>query len=199
MNRRELLKLSSLLLGTAACSSVSRAIMAGVITNPETMNKVFSDPQKATVNLLSEMIIPTTDTPGAITAGVPDFIATIVGDWYNETEREIFFNGLKSLDQHCLAAEDKVFHLAGDATRKSALDAEMAAAREYKATPSGSIHPMAKQDDSYTPFFTKLKELVVLGYYTSETGAKQELIYLPMPGYYDGEFEFAKVGRQWIS
>ena len=51
--------------------------------------------------------------------------------------------------------------------------------------------------DQNTPFFTKLKELTVLGYFTSEVGAKQALAYNPMPMRYDGDYDFDKVGREW--
>jgi hypothetical protein len=49
------------------------------------------------------------------------------------------------------------------------------------------------------PFYVKLKELTVLGYYTSELAAQSELVYLPVPGRYDGDFLFAEIGRQWTT
>ncbi len=58
---------------------------------------------------------------------------------------------------------------------------------------------MTEHNDPNSPFFTKLKELVVLGDYTSEVGATQELVDAPMPGYYDGNVDFNMVKRQWIS
>ena len=48
------------------------------------------------------------------------------------------------------------------------------------------------------PFFLKLKELTVLGYYTSEVGATSELLYRPVPGAYDGDALFSDSNRQWI-
>ena len=199
MQRRDLIKLSSLVFGAAASASVSRALLAGAGSNPNALKTTFSDQQQTTIGLLSEMIIPTTDTPGALAAGVPDFIATIVGEWYEPNEREIFFGGLQALDKHCDAAEGKAFHIASQSARKAALDAQQELAAQYQAPSAAGAHPLARSYDGNTPFFTKLKELVVLGYYTSEVGAKQELIYAPMPGYFDGEVDFATVGRQWIS
>jgi hypothetical protein len=51
--------------------------------------------------------------------------------------------------------------------------------------------------DEQSPFFHKLKLLTVLGYYTSEIGSQQELSYNPVPGRYEGDVDFDKVGRQW--
>lgn len=200
MHRRELLKLTALLLGGAASASVTRAVLAGAPINPGLGRVIFNEGQQASVALLSEMIIPTTDTPGAIKAGVPDFIATIVSQWYNEVERKVFFEGLHALDAHCQAAEGVPFHEAGEATRIAALREQEQITVNYQSQQAAAGgHPMAKNPDGNLPFFGKLKELVVVGYYTSEVGATQELSYLPMPGFYDGDYDYAKVGRRWIS
>ena len=44
--------------------------------------------------------------------------------------------------------------------------------------------PKAKQ--SYSPFFTILKDLTLTGYFTSEVGCTQALEYVAVPGRYDG-------------
>ena len=185
------------MLGGIASASLSRALLAteGAVT--ATAANVFSSEQKATVDLLAEMIIPTTDTPGALSAGVPDFIASIVDSWYTTTERNIFFDGLSQLNQFTQAQEDTPFHLASEAARIAALKDQEQRAANYQPPPITRMG--LPKEDEQAPFFKKLRELVVLGYYTSEVGAKQELIYLPMPGYYDGNVNFADVGRQWIS
>lgn len=198
MHRRALLKISALFLGGTASLSVTQALLAGASAKPEAMGQYFSAEQQQAVNLLAEMIIPTTDTPGAVSAGVPDFIATIVGEWYNDTERRIFHNGLLALNTFCQAQEKKDFVRATEATRLAALTAQEHEANDYQS-PAHAGHPMAKHNDDNLPFFSKLKELVVLGYYTSEVGATQELIYTPMPGYYDGNVDFNKVNRQFTS
>ena len=48
------------------------------------------------------------------------------------------------------------------------------------------------------PFFVKMKELTVLGYFTSELAAQTELDYQPVPGSYDGDALFDDTGRQWV-
>ncbi|MGK0418710.1 MAG: hypothetical protein ACJAST_003826 [Halopseudomonas sp.] len=196
MHRRELLKYTALLLGGAASASVSRAVLAAAPINLGLGKIIFNQGQQASVALLSEMIIPTTDTPGAIKAGVPDFIASIVSEWYNDTERKVFFQGLHDLDSHCQAAEGNPFHTASEAVQLASLQEQEQIAAAYKS-PNKAGHPMAKQNDESLPFFAKLKELVVVGYYSSEVGATQELSYLPMPMFYDGEYDYSKIGRRW--
>jgi hypothetical protein len=198
MLRRELLKYTAMLLGGAASASVTRAVLAAAPINLGFGKIIFNEDQQSSVSLLSEMIIPTTDTPGAIKAGVPDFIATIVSEWYNDTERKVFFLGLHDLDSHCLAAEGQPFHAACEAAQLAALQGQEQIASAYKSTNKAG-HPLAKQSNDNLPFFAKLKELVVVGYYTSEVGAKQELSYLPMPMFYDGDYDYSKIGRRWTS
>ena len=48
-------------------------------------------------------------------------------------------------------------------------------------------------------FFQHLRQLVVLGYYSSEVGCKQERVYVPVPGRYDGKYPFADVRRVFSS
>ena len=45
-------------------------------------------------------------------------------------------------------------------------------------------------------FFRTLKELVLVGYYTSEIGATQELRMAPM-GSWSGDIPYADVGQAW--
>ena len=42
---------------------------------------VFTPAQRALMTALSERVLPTTDTPGAIAAGVPAFIEKLLADW----------------------------------------------------------------------------------------------------------------------
>ena len=196
MQRRELLKLSALLLGTAASASLSRAVLAGAGTASKTTTSPFTKAQQQSIRLLSDMIIPPTDTPGAVEAGVPAFINSIYADWYTDAERKIFSDGLAALDAFCIKQEKKSFDTASAEARLAALRDQESIASQYKS-PLGAGSPFKQADDENAPFFKKIKELVVLGYYTSEVGATQELAYLPMPGYYDGNYDYAKAGRPW--
>jgi gluconate 2-dehydrogenase subunit 3-like protein len=53
--------------------------------------------------------------------------------------------------------------------------------------------------DKARVFFRAMKELTILGYYTSQPGATKELRYVQVPGRYDGCVPFAKIGREWAT
>jgi hypothetical protein len=56
---------------------------------------------------------------------------------------------------------------------------------------------LERLDREAQPFFRSLKELTLVGYYTSEVGATRELHHVPVPGRYDGCVPLAQVGRTW--
>ena len=194
MQRRQLLIVAASLFGAGVSASLSKAVLAGAKPSARAAAAHFSESELRAVELLCDMIIPATDTPGALEAGVADFIACIVFDWYREAERAAFIGGLKALDDHCLASEQTPFASASQRAREAALgeQAQLASGSAPGFVPFGG-----SPDDPDAPFFSRIKALVVLGYYTSEIGATQELIYMPVPGEYKGDVDFAEVGRQW--
>ena len=81
--------------------------------------------------------------------------------------------------------------------RRSRVQAELSFRLASYVPPPGTS--VFGKPDERSPFFFKLKLLTVLGYYTSEIGATNELAFNPVPARYDGDVDFAKVGKQWTS
>ena len=196
MKRRELIQNLALITGAALSPSVVQAMINGIDGRVSIENPVLNNAQRKTCAVLSELIIPRTDTPGAIEAGVPHFIELMISDWYTETERTIFIDGLATLENYCHQRFGKPFMQCDEASQIAALSYMEAAGADYKSQLTNM--PFAKEVDEYVPFFGKLKELTVIGYYTSEVGAKQELIYQPMPMEYR-DIDYREIGRQWSS
>jgi len=196
MKRRELIQHLALLTGAALSPSIVNAMINGIDGRVTIKNPAFNEQQRATCTVLAELIIPRTDTPGAIDAGVPKFIELMVSDWYTDVERKIFLEGLASIDSYCREQFSDGFLHCAEKNQITALSYMEEAASSYKGK-SGGI-PLLKEIDENVPFFPKIKELTVIGYYTSEKGASQELVYNPMPMKYE-DIEFRDVGRQWSS
>jgi len=191
MNRRELLRTASVLLGGALSASLARGVLGGTIAG---VGGPIAEIQLKKLSVLCEMIIPKTDTPGAIEAGVPAFVAMMVNRWYTDAERRIFFAGMDDLDTYCVGHYGAGFLQCDEAQRADALTCAENTAKTYRGSPFAFD---TKSVDPNSPFFTKLKELTVLGYCMSETGSKQFLAYNPMPMRFDGDYEFSKVGTEW--
>lgn len=189
----------------AASSGIaSRLVQAGALEggalHRSSGRSALTAPQRAMVAQLAELIIPDTDTPGAGKAGVPAFIDHILTSWYTPEERRIFIAGLNDVEADCAKRFGRTFAACNTSQRVEVLSAAEAASIEIR---NADQHPgMGVQDepDAATPFFYKLKELTVLGYYTSEIGSTTELNYNPVPGRFDGDVDFEAIGgRQWSS
>jgi hypothetical protein len=109
---------------------------------------------------VSELIIPTTDTGGALAAGVPDFVKMMVSEWFSQAERENFIAGL-----HEFSAGSKYGKKFAELTarQKDQYFGELLATAEGSASATR------------TPFVVLMKRLTIFGYYTSELGATSEL------------------------
>ncbi len=198
MNRRELLLAAISTMAGVMVGSPTLRVIAGEVPPASASRVVLQGHQPEMVRVLAEMIIPATDTPGAIEAGVPRFIEMMVADWYTDTERGIFLDGLAALDASCRTAYGTDFLGCSAEQRIAALsEAEKSAVAYVSPLPPGFLATMAKLIDERTPFFAKLKELTVVGYFSSELGATEFLEYNPMPMRYDGDFDFAEVGTHW--
>ena len=92
MDRREFL-LQAAIAATWSPSLV-RAVEAGSQLHTTPTASLFDQRQRSMVTLLAEMIIPKTDTPGAVEPAVPAFIDQIRSSWYTQAERAIFAAGL---------------------------------------------------------------------------------------------------------
>jgi hypothetical protein len=184
VNRRDAIHRIGLLLGAAVTPEVARAVQAGFTTPPPGQAlRSLTAPQAELVATLAEHIIPTTDTPGARAARVHAFIDALLADIFTAAERERFRASLADVDARARAAAGTPF-LGCTARQQVAILEEL----EREAQPARA---------SQAPFFPWLKELTLVGYYTSEIGASQELKYVHVAGRYDGDVPYEQVGRAY--
>lgn len=115
---------------------------------------------------VSELIIPTTDTGGALAAGVPDFVKMMLSSWFTAAERDHFVAGLHEFAAGARRKYGKPF-AALTAHQKDDYVGELLAAAEVAKPPEGT--------GAAVPFVVLMKRLTVFGYYTSELGATVEL------------------------
>lgn len=146
----------------------------------------FSENDRAAIAALSEIIIPTTDTPGAIAAGVPKYIEFMLTEWYDKEERTRFLIGIKQVIAYAQVTENEEFS-----------NLEESAQTEIVQRMQDGRMPVMK--DGGNDFFEHIKQLTLAGYYTSEIGMTVERIYLPVPGRFDGFYPYEKAGTLFTS
>ena len=162
MNRRELIKNVGLILG----GTLSAPTLFAMNRREKSLPPLGSDfkltaQQRQVVAEVAETILPKTNTPGAKDAGVPAFVEMMLQDCYEQKECTTFLEGVKNL-------ETADFLNMNTAQRIEALKKIEA---ESKKLSYGS-----------TSFWRLMKELTLLGYYTSEVGTKASFEYVPIPG-----------------
>jgi len=179
-DRRGLLATATALLGAELVMPLGRALAAEAVPGFAPSQVQFTPEQRAQVSAICERIIPATDTPGATAAGVPAFIEMMLADWYSSQERDDFLNGLGILEGRSWTQYEKTF---------PALTAEQ----------QDALLTIALQEHLGGDFFNHCKQMTILGYYTSEIGCRQERVYVPVPGHYDGKYPYAQVKRVFSS
>jgi gluconate 2-dehydrogenase gamma chain len=193
VNRRTAVKSLGLLLGAAVSPSVARAIGAGYrAPAPGSSYRVLTAAQGELLATLAEIIIPATDTPGARAARVDAYIDGMLADVFTAAEREQFLAGLNEVDARARAAHGVTFV---ETTPERQVTLLQAMAEEGKNAPPRPKRRRARPEPG--AFFPWLKELTMVGYYTSEIGAAQELKYVHVAGKYDGDVPYRTVGRAY--
>jgi len=183
MQRRKAIRL---LLGTAALPLLPRQVFA--IFNqvhaelPATPAlKTLNPHQDATVTTMAEFIIPQTETPGAKAVRVNEFIDLILTEWYDEEDRTKFLAGLASVDTQSRDLFGKDFVDCPAAQQKQLLTALDEQLTEKRQADVHSSHRRRRELLANNDFFYAVKQLTLVGYFTSEEGAKQALHYEVIP------------------
>ena len=162
----------------------------------------FAVGEYALLSRLTDVLIPETATPGAVRAGVPEYIDRVVS--LNEGHQPLARAGLAWLASEAqrrfsreFAALDESQHVALLQPLSDAVDREIQEqqAARYRTQPGGRVYYFAVTDavqparpavavsndpsDARMPsrFFRLIKNLTADGYYTSRAGLLEELGY----------------------
>jgi glucoside 3-dehydrogenase (cytochrome c) hitch-hiker subunit len=183
MDRRTALNRISLLLGAAVSVPTASGFLAGCQAPAEEFSpKALLPEVYRFVGHLAEVILPETDTPGALAAGVDRYIDTMLADYYPQAESEAF-----------LRAIDALFSVL---TRGEAVVIEEVERLDATSFASAPPHREPGEAFSSEQAFRRFKELVLTGFYTSEVSEGAELRPEPM-GPWQGDAPLSEIGRSW--
>lgn len=201
MNRRELLQCAALLVSGTTASKLGFALtedqLVYLATAPDyasAKSDFFSPQQRRIIAAMAQVIIPATDTPGAIEAGVPHFIELMVADWLNDQERELFSAGLAEMENRIPQEYGRSFDRLEAQQQLLILETMEAAAADSAWYIQGNIRRPFISD---APFICMVKELTVWGFFTSEVGASQVLRTNMMPMRFDGNVPLEPGQSTW--
>jgi hypothetical protein len=136
--------------------------------------------QARRLEVVVDLIMPATDTPGAREAGVARFVDRNLADWAGAAQRDAVRAGLDRMEADAKTAHGQPFLALTSAQQAALLQRYDVEARGQRGH-----------------FFGVLKELTTVGYFSSEPGATKAARYDPVPGDYKGCVPLKAIGRVW--
>ncbi|MSU66119.1 MAG: gluconate 2-dehydrogenase subunit 3 family protein [Opitutus sp.] len=180
MNRRDAIHRAGLLAGAATLWASLPARTWAALAAPAG----WSAEEENLLSLIGDTIIPATaSSPGAGSVGIGRFIITQAGECYVAGTGEALRRGLREIRDASQREFSKPFEDLNVAQREKVLT-------DYERQASGG------RGNAINPF-RLMKELTLLGYFTSEPGATRALRYLPVPGGYRGSLPLGQDDRCW--
>ena len=201
VTRRDAVALAAL---WASIPAVSQAQAGGLGWTPVALTPA----QARTLDLVAELIMPATDTPGAREVGVPAFVDRALASYCAPAEAAAVRAGLDRVEADARSIHGKTFAELTTAQQIALLERYDVEGRGPK-TPAAAVGrgetetglsnaPRAAVEPPKGPFFFPvLKDLVTVGYFTSKLGATKAVIYDPIPGAYHGCVPLKTIGRAW--
>lgn len=205
MNRRNAIKNLSLSLGYVVAAPTVMNILSSCTEDVETWTPEFlSNEQKNMVTHLVDIILPTSEIPGALDVNAPQFIDKMYKHIEKEANQKMFQQGAAIFAGKFEAMFDK------KALKGKRSDFEMLFASYFKLTDEEIQHILAEQRlkqskvsenklDIYLmyKFLFSVRYYTLFGYYTSEKIGKEVLNYDPIPGSYQACVPLEDIGNAW--
>ncbi|HAL83440.1 MAG TPA: twin-arginine translocation pathway signal protein [Mucilaginibacter sp.] len=182
--------------------------ISGCKSTSNQVSDLFDADHVAFLNEVADTILPDTSSPGAKAANVGAFMAVMVRDCYTPADQKTFVDGIKKLDE---ASRKKFSNKFSDLTAPQRTDLLVDLDKEQKefttkrgkdleadaAKHKGDL--LYKAPELPNHYFRQMKQLTLLGYFTSEIGATKALRYIAVPGHYDGNVPYKKGDKAWAT
>jgi hypothetical protein len=189
VNRRDSLKALSAVTAHALFPTVlagAAEAAAGLEAGSPWTPKGIPPPRAAMLEALVDTILPATDTPGAREARVHVFVDLALRDCYTAAEQKLFRGGLEALAAECATRHRRPFEACSPGERQALLAPLDAASYAPDTGARGS-------------FIRILKDLTLVGFFTSRVGATQALAYEAVPGGFHGCLPLRPGQKGWAT
>jgi hypothetical protein len=204
MDRRELLKMIALATGAVVVGS--EVFLTGCKTGTKT-EAGFSAANISLLDEVGETILPATSSPGAKAARVGEFMKVYVTDCYTQASQDAFTQGIVDLEETCKKMHGKTFMDCTPEQRSELLMSLEKEAKEFNKAPEEkdktAREELKNQNKVYdfvaSPrhYYTMMKQMTLLGFFTSKPGMTQALRHIQVPGRYDGALPYKKGDKAW--
>lgn len=195
MDRRKALKKTSLLAGATVAMPTMITLLQSCKSEPRLTwtPEFFTEEEASTIGTLVDMIIPRTDTPGALDVKVDVFIDKVVAQAYDEDGQQNMRNEIADFNNRCSEKHGASFANLDEAKKVEVLKAEEKSSGKFNPGVWGTT--IGKQEP--IGFYRSMKSMAIWAYVTSEEIGKNVLSYDPVPGKYEACMPLSEVGNRW--
>lgn len=209
MERRELLKMVAALTGGVIIGG--EVFLSGCVSHDTKTAFGFNEEDVAFLDEIGETILPRTKTPGAKDAAVGRFMTVMVNDCYEPGDQQIFHEGMKQVEGEAKKKYNESFMKLTPENRHDLLVTLDNEAKEYQKSKKafdeqqdqkrkeeeakGNMNFVKEKKSAH--YFTMMKQLVLLGFFTSKQGANDALRFVAVPGKYESCIPYKKGDRAW--
>ena len=164
--RRELLQGLIISVGGAAALSACGGAARLAATSPGSAGRFYTASEMALVSRLSDLIIPRTETPGALDVNVPGYLDGLMSDWASADTRGAHREALQMIAAQLDSATGNFLSADTDEAEQALIELDSAAF-------SGNANLGG---------YRSLKGYITQAYFATEEGALQELKWVAEPG-----------------
>ncbi|NND05221.1 MAG: gluconate 2-dehydrogenase subunit 3 family protein [Saprospiraceae bacterium] len=174
MDRREALRRAAVLSGGTLSFSLVTSILSGCTAKPQLNWKPnFHTAEEAdAISIISDIILPASESPSASDANVPSFLDMIAQECMTTAEKSAWREGLRKLLDAFKEQKGVTLNIAS-----ASVQSEFIQEVDQQAFTSSS---------ALSEYYRIFKNLILVGYFTSESVMKNHLDYHAIPGRYDG-------------
>lgn len=174
--RREVLQGLIVSIGGATALTACGGVANIMSTRPGSAARFYTSEEYALIARISDLIIPRTETPGAVDANVPGYMDGLMTDWASSETKSAHRSALRQIKGELDQRASGNFLNASDSVAEQSLAAFDAAAFEADGDASG---------------YKRIKGYVSQSYFATEDGATEELKWVAVPGRWDPSVEIS--------
>lgn len=214
MERRDALKRIGMGMGYVVATPTILSILKSCKSEPKWIPVNFTQEEGNVIYKLTDIIIPKTDTPGAVELDVPQFIDAFIHEVYRTNTLKVFKNSkdafMKKIRE--LTAQEEITEVAPEVLT-GMLDKYLKISKEEERdlsikigvntiedeVPPGLVIMPLLEDDLIYNFLSTVRGLAIWGFKESQYIGEEVLAYKPIPGEQKGcvDLEEATGGKAW--
>lgn len=195
MDRRSAIKNTGLLAGASVALPTVLSLLQSCKkeTRVNWKAEFFSPEEANTISNLVDMILPRTETPGALDVKVDVFIDKVIAQTYVKEGQESMRTAIAEFNEDCRKNLGAAFNDLSNSDRTKVLEAAEKSSGKFNP----GIWGVTIGDQEPIGFYRSLKATAIWAYLTSQKIGEEVLSYDPIPGSYNGCIPLSDIENKW--